>query len=185
MEAMGEWTYFRSHRLYKQNQGTKRSTRRCSNGRISAHTGRINKTRVPKEAQDDALSNGTTGDRQTSTGRPTRGDVVRMTVLSLWSGRNSGTGASLIFWRENIFVFNFLGRALSRVDLLSRQTNDRFGGPQFPKFIHSRHVKFLRAPHMNRHKNLGPKGLLRSFSLPTRRSFSPSFHTSTHKQFHL
>ena len=82
---MGEWTYFRSHRLYKQNQGTKRSTRRCSNGRISAHTGHINKTRVPKEAQDDALSNGTTGDRQTSTGRPTRGDVVRMTVLSSFS----------------------------------------------------------------------------------------------------
>ena len=41
-------------------------------------TGHINKTRVPKEAQDDALSNGTTGDRQTSTGRPTRGDVVRI-----------------------------------------------------------------------------------------------------------
>ena len=36
---------------------------------------------------------------------------------------------------------------------------------------------------MNRNKNSGPKGLLRSLSLPTLRSFSPSLHTSTHKQF--
>ena len=97
---MGEWTYFRSHRLYKQNQGTKRSTRRCSNGRISAHTGRINKTRVPKEAQDDALSNGTTGDRQTSTGRPTRGDVVRMTVFLVFVR----CGPPLSFFGEKIFL---------------------------------------------------------------------------------
>ena len=27
---MGEWTLLRSHRSYKQNRGTKRSTRRCS-----------------------------------------------------------------------------------------------------------------------------------------------------------
>ena len=157
MEAMGEWTYFRSHRLYKQNQGTKRSTRRCSFQWYHRRPSNFNRaTNARRCGADDSIF----GLRQ------------------VWS-------TSLIFWRENIFVFNFLGRALSRVDLLSRQTNDRFGGPQFPKFIHSRHVKFLRAPHMNRHKNLGPKGLLRSFSLPTRRSFSPSFHTSTHKQFHL
>jgi len=30
VEAMGEWTLLRSHRSYKQNRGTKRSTRRCS-----------------------------------------------------------------------------------------------------------------------------------------------------------
>ena len=87
-------------------------------------------------------------------------------------------------------------------------TGDRFGGAQFPKFVlwrasipeicplaglnsrilsrnfYSRHVEFLRAPRMNRHKNSGPKGLLWSLSLPTLRSFSPSFHTSTHRQFH-
>jgi hypothetical protein len=48
--------------------------------------------RVPKEAQDDALSNDTTGGRQTPTGRPTRGDKAPMTVLflSLLGGRSKG-----------------------------------------------------------------------------------------------
>jgi hypothetical protein len=70
------------------------------NGRISAHTGHINKTRVPKEAQDDALSNGTTGDRQTSTGRPTRGDVVRMTVFLVFVR----CGPPLSFFGKKIFL---------------------------------------------------------------------------------
>jgi hypothetical protein len=38
---------------------------------------------VPKEAQDDALSDGTSGGHQTQTGRPTRGDVAPMTVFIL------------------------------------------------------------------------------------------------------
>ena len=47
--------------------------------------------------------------------------------------------------------------------------------------FYSRHVEFLHVPHMNRNKNSGPKGLLRSLSLPTLGSFSPSFHTRTTK----
>ena len=83
----------------------------------------MNKTGVPKEAQDDALSNGTTGGHQTSTGRPTRGNVVRMTVFFvfvwLWSeleALNFPFLATLIFWRENIVgdgpLSPFLARAL-------------------------------------------------------------------------
>jgi hypothetical protein len=49
----------------------------------------MNKTGVRKEAQDDALSNGTTGGRQTPTGRPTRGNVAPMMVffvfVRVWS----------------------------------------------------------------------------------------------------
>jgi hypothetical protein len=38
---------------------------------------------VPKEAQEDALSDDTTGGRQTPTGRPTRGNVSPFTVFFL------------------------------------------------------------------------------------------------------
>ena len=67
----------------------------------------MNKTGVPKEAQDDALSNGTTGGRQTPTGRPTRGDVVRMTVFCLCLGVVGG------------FEFPFFGDALCEKILLA------------------------------------------------------------------
>jgi len=87
----------------------------------------MNKTGVPKEAQDDALSNGTTGGHQTSTGRPTRGNVVRMTVFFvfvwLWSeleALNFPFLATLIFWRENIVGDG----PLSPRELL--RTGDRF-----------------------------------------------------------
>ena len=40
---------------------------------------------MPKEAQDDALSDDTTGGRQTPAGRPTRGNVVPFTVFCLSS----------------------------------------------------------------------------------------------------
>ena len=55
--------------------------RRRGNGRFSAHTGRMDKNGVPKEAQDDALSDDTTGGRQTPAGRPTRGNVAPFTVF--------------------------------------------------------------------------------------------------------
>jgi len=38
----------------------------------------MDKTGVPKEAQDDALSDDTTGGRKTPPGRPTRGNVAPM-----------------------------------------------------------------------------------------------------------
>ena len=43
----------------------------------------MDKSGVPKEAQDDALSDDSTGGRQTPTGRPTRGNVAPMTVFFL------------------------------------------------------------------------------------------------------
>ena len=55
--------------------------RRRGNGRFSAHTGHMDKSGVPKEAQDDALSDGMTGGRQTQPGRPTRGNVAPFTVF--------------------------------------------------------------------------------------------------------
>ena len=45
----------------------------------------MNKSGVPKEPQDDALSDDTTGGRQTPTGRPTRGNVLPFTVFFLSS----------------------------------------------------------------------------------------------------
>ena len=44
------------------------------NGRISAHTRPIDKSGVPKEAQDDAPSYDTSGGRRTPPWRPTGGD---------------------------------------------------------------------------------------------------------------
>ena len=41
----------------------------------------MDKNGVPKEAQDGALSDDTTGGRQTPTGRPTRGNVAPMKVF--------------------------------------------------------------------------------------------------------
>ena len=41
----------------------------------------MNKSGVPKEAQEDALSDDTTGGRRTPTGRPTRGNVVPLMVF--------------------------------------------------------------------------------------------------------
>ena len=142
----------------------------------------MNKTGVPKEAQDDALSNGTTGGRQTPTVRPTRGDVVRMTVFFVLFGCGRRSEAlnfpfwrQLIFWRENIVGDGPLSPETTDRRQIWRALNSRN--------FYSRHVEFLRAPQMNRNKNSGPKGLLRSLSLPTLRSFSPSLHTSTLKQF--
>ena len=43
----------------------------------------MDKSGVSKEAQDDALSDDTTGGRQTPTGRPTRGNVAPTTVFYL------------------------------------------------------------------------------------------------------
>jgi len=140
--------------------------------------GRMNKTGVPKEAQDDALSNGTTGGRQTPTGRPTRGDVVRMTVFFVLFGWGRRLWISL-FWRRSFFGEKIGDGPLSPETTDRRQIWRALNSRNF----YSRHVEFLRAPHMNRNKNSGPKGLLRSLSLPTLRSFSPCLHTSTHKQF--
>ena len=55
-----------------------KATTRRENGRISAQTGHINKTGVPKEAQDNVLSNGTSGRHQTPTGRLMGQDTVSM-----------------------------------------------------------------------------------------------------------
>jgi hypothetical protein len=43
----------------------------------------MDKSGVSKEAQDDALSDGISGGRQTPTGRPTRGNVAPTTVFYL------------------------------------------------------------------------------------------------------
>jgi len=43
----------------------------------------MDKTGVPKEAQDDALSDGMSGGRQTPLGRPTRGNAALTTVFFL------------------------------------------------------------------------------------------------------
>jgi len=43
----------------------------------------MDKSGVPKEAQDDALSDGMSGGRQTPPGRPTRGNAALTTVFFL------------------------------------------------------------------------------------------------------
>ena len=44
----------------------------------------MNKSGVPKEPQDDALSDDTTGGRRIPTGRPTRGNVVPSMVFFVY-----------------------------------------------------------------------------------------------------
>jgi hypothetical protein len=51
------------------------------NGPISAHTGPMDKSRVPKEAQDDALSNGMSGGHPTPPGRPTGDDAAPRVIF--------------------------------------------------------------------------------------------------------
>jgi hypothetical protein len=41
----------------------------------------MDKSRVPKEAQDDALSDGMSGGRQTPPGRPTKDDAASMAII--------------------------------------------------------------------------------------------------------
>jgi hypothetical protein len=52
-------------------------------GCIFAHTRPIDKSGVPKEAQDDALSDGMSGDHQTPPGRPTKDDAASIAYLFL------------------------------------------------------------------------------------------------------
>ena len=61
----------------------------------------MNKSGVPKEPQDDALSDDTTGGRRTPTGRPTRGNVVPSMVFFL--------SLSLCRLGEEEFLELFLG----------------------------------------------------------------------------
>ena len=53
------------------------------NGCISEHTHAIDKSGVPKEAQDDALSDGVSGSHQTPPERPTKDDAASMAYLFL------------------------------------------------------------------------------------------------------
>ena len=60
----------------------------------------MDKSGVSKEAQDDALSDDTTGGRQTPTGRPTRGNVAPTTVFYLSFLFAVSGGGDLIFFLE-------------------------------------------------------------------------------------
>ena len=172
---MGEWTLLRSHLSYKQNRGTKRSTRQCSFQWYHRRPSNSNRATNARQCGAD--------------------DGIFCLCLGVVGGRRLWIS---LFWRRSFFGEKIL-LATDRW-VTDRRQIWRGSIPeicplaQFPKFVlwralnsrnfYSRHVEFLRAPHMNRHKNSGPKGLLRSLSLPTLRSFSPFFHTSTHRQFH-
>ena len=106
MEAMGEWTLLRSHRSYKQNRGTKRSTRRCSFQWYKRRPSNSNRaTNARQCGADDSI----------------------FVFVRVWSEVGG-------------FEFPFLATAhfLARKYCWRRTVRrDRFGGPQFPKFIHN------------------------------------------------
>ena len=73
-------------------------------------------------------------------------------VLTLGNGfRYEPFLATLSFFGEKIFLATAVEQETDLAGLNSLN-------------FYSRHVEFLRAPHMNRNKNSGPKGLLRSLS---------------------
>ena len=62
----------------------------------------MDKSGVPKEAQDDALSDGMSGGRQTPPGRPTRGNAALTTVFFLAAllGNSGGEGGDFDFFSK-------------------------------------------------------------------------------------
>jgi len=60
----------------------------------------MDKTGVPKEAQDDALSDGMSGGRQTPLGRPTRGNAALTTVFFLAAASRQPERRTLIFFSK-------------------------------------------------------------------------------------
>ena len=60
----------------------------------------MDKTGVPKEAQDDALSDDITGGRKTPTGRPTRSNVAPMRYFFFFSFCRLGRSGDIEFFLE-------------------------------------------------------------------------------------
>ena len=136
---MGEWTLLRSHLSYKQNRGTKRSTRRCSFQWY--HRRPSNSNRVTNARQCGADDG----------------------IFCLCSGVVLGIGRQVTDFVTQPFLAttHFLASKYIWRRTVEQETD--LAGLNSRNF-YSRHVEFLRAPHMNRNKNSGPKGLLRSLS---------------------